>query len=243
MEFIGLLVVFFSISFLYSSIGHGGASGYIAFLTLVGYQITIIRPAALLLNVLVASVAFYHFRKAGFFQWRLFAKFGWVAIPMAYLGSKIILDLTVYRQIIGFCLLFVIFRMIGVGNKKETGSKREVPLTASLVIGGSLGFLSGMIGIGGGILLSPLLVLFRWATLKESAAVAALFIVVNSLAGLLGLAVEGIKWSPDWLYWGAVTFLGSQAGAFWGSKKASMGLLSGLLVFILFLASVKLVFI
>jgi uncharacterized membrane protein YfcA len=238
----GILLLLFLVAFFYSTVGHGGASGYIAVLTLIGISPLLIKPSALLLNIFVASISFYHYYKNGHFRWKLFYPFAILSIPMAYMGSFIVLDPTWYKRILGVCLLVAIFRILGLFNRKEITIK-ELPLISGLLIGAALGFLSGMIGIGGGIILSPIILLFRWGNLKETSAVSALFIVVNSIAGMVGLSKQEISWPPQVFLWIIVAVIGGFLGAYWGSKKAENKTLKNVLAVVLSFAAFKLIFI
>lgn len=239
----GLLLLLLVVSFFYSSIGHGGASGYIAVLTLIGISATVIKPSALVLNVFVAGLSFYQYYRGGHFKWKLFYPFAITSVPMAYMGSFIELDPTWYKRIIGFCLIIAVLRISGLFNRNKGAHTKDMPLIAGLAIGAALGFLSGMIGIGGGIILSPIILIFAWGNLKETAAVSALFIVVNSLAGIVGLINKHIEWPTEILYWIPVTVVGGFLGAWWGSRKAQNVTLKYVLAIVLFFASLKLIFI
>lgn len=239
---ISLLLILLIVSFFYSSIGHGGASGYIAVLTMVGLSSAIIRPAALVLNVFVAGISFYQYYRGGHFKWKLFYPFALLSVPLAYAGSFVELDTIWYKRIVGACLLLAVLRIVGFFNPKEEENK-ALPLLAALLIGAVLGFLSGVIGIGGGIILSPIILLFRWGNLKETAAVSALFIVVNSIAGIIGLFNQKVVWPNEILYWVPVVLIGGLAGAYWGSRKANNTALKYVLSLVLFFAALKLIFI
>jgi uncharacterized protein len=242
-ELAGLLCILFIVSFLYSSIGHGGASGYIAVLSIIGMSNEIIRPSALALNIFVASISFIQYYRSGYFKWHLFYPFALLSVPMAYLGSFVDLDPTWYKRIIGVCLIIAVLRIIGLFQPKETSVSKPTPLIIAMVIGALLGFLSGMIGIGGGIILSPIILICGWGNLKETAAVSALFIVVNSLAGILGLFNQHISWPNELPFWLIVTVAGGFLGAYWGSKKAENKTLKQVLAVVLLFASYKLIFI
>lgn len=242
-ELIQILLLLFIVAFFYSTVGHGGASGYIAVLTLMGISATLIKPSALLLNIFVASISFYHYYKQGHFKWRLFYPFAILSIPMAYAGSFVILDPTWYKRILGICLLIAILRIVGLFNKKENSQTKQVPLVTGLIIGAALGFLSGMIGIGGGIILSPIILIFNWGNLKETSAVSALFIVVNSIAGMIGLFKQGINLPTEVFLWIAVAIAGGFLGAYLGSKKATNTTLRNVLAAVLLVAAFKLIFI
>lgn len=242
-ELFGLLLALFIVSFLYSSIGHGGASGYIAVLTVLSWSTEVIRPAALVLNIVVAGISFIQYYRQGHFNWKLFYPFAITSVPFAYLGTFVELDATWYKRIVGACLILAVLRILGLFKSKEHASTRDASLVLSLLIGACLGFLSGMIGIGGGIILSPLILIFSWGNLKQTAAVSALFIVVNSMAGILGLLNQRITWPAEIINWTVVVAIGGLLGAYWGSKKANSVALKNVLAAVLFFASLKLIFI
>jgi uncharacterized membrane protein YfcA len=238
-----MLILLFLVALFYSSVGHGGASGYIAVLTILGVSTALVKPSALLLNIFVAGIAFYQYYRKGYFRWRLFYPFAVLSVPMAYLGSFVVLDETWYKRILGICLVLATARIIGVFNPKKEVLIRKMPVPMGIVIGAALGFVSGMIGIGGGIILSPVIVLFGWGSLKETSAVSALFIVVNSIAGILGLLKQKIIWSPQILLWLLVAIAGGFIGSYVGSYKSSNTTLKNILAAVLFVASIKLIFI
>lgn len=241
-QIIVLLFIAF-IAFFYSAVGHGGASGYLAVLSIAGLELAQIKTSALLLNVLVAGVSFFQFYRARHFNFKLFYPFAIAAIPMAYMGSLIQLNPEVYKQVLGFCLLAAVLRMLGVFNRNETDETKSVNLYYALLIGAVLGFVSGVIGIGGGIFLSPIILLLRWGTLKQTAAVSSLFIVTNSLAGILGMMNQKIEINTPVYLWLIVAMLAGFVGAAWGSKIVSSKLLKNVLAIVLFVAAIKLIFI
>jgi uncharacterized membrane protein YfcA len=227
-------------AFLYASVGHGGASGYLAVLALFSVAPAVMKQSALLLNLGVSLMSFIAFYQQGFFKWRLFWPFALGSIPAAFLGARIPLSDSSYKQILGVCLLIAVLRMLV--SLRESSAK-PLPLWAGLTAGSLIGLLSGMIGIGGGIILSPVLLLFRWANLKEAAAVSALFIFVNSIAGLAGLKT----WIPlddtSLIYWLAASLIGGFLGARWGAGVASNSKVKWVLALVLIIASVKLWFV
>lgn len=228
-------------AFLYASVGHGGASGYLALMALFSFSPEVMKPTALLLNLFVAGISFVQFARAGYFQWRLFFVFAVLSIPLSFLGGMMELDPQWYKFTLGVLLLFAIARMIGLFDKEKM-SLNELNWPIGILVGGSIGFFSGLIGIGGGIILSPVILLLRWGSIKEAAAVSALFIWVNSLAGLAGQLRFGFELSPNiWLMAGLTLiggFAGGTAGSFFVGKKQMKLILSVVLV----LASVKLIF-
>lgn len=240
MDFWLLLVLLGTMAFLYASVGHGGASGYLAVLALFSVAPAVMKQSALLLNLGVSLMSFIAFYQQGYFKWRLFWPFALGSIPAAFLGARIPLSDSSYKQILGVCLLIAVLRMLV--SLRESSAK-PLPLWAGLTAGSLIGLLSGMIGIGGGIILSPVLLLFRWANLKEAAAVSALFIFVNSIAGLAGLKT----WIPlddtSLIYWLAASLIGGFLGARWGAGVASNSKVKWVLALVLIIASVKLWFV
>ncbi len=162
---------------------------------------------------------------------------------MAYLGAFITITPALYKQILGICLIIAVLRIVGFFKQNDSGNIKQVPLVAGILIGAILGFISGMIGIGGGIILSPLILLFSWGNLKETAAVSALFIVVNSLAGILGFLKQDVSIPSELFMWLSVAVVGGFLGAYWGSKRAENKMLKNVLAAVLLLAAVKLIFI
>jgi len=228
-------------AFLYASVGHGGASGYLALMALFSFSPEVMKPTALLLNLFVAGISFIQFARASHFQWRLFVVFAVLSIPLSFLGGMLELDPQWYKFTLGVLLLFAIARMIGLFGKEKM-SLNELNWPIGLLVGGSIGFFSGLIGIGGGIILSPVILLLRWGSIKQAAAVSALFIWVNSAAGLAGQMQSGITLAPEsWIYV-TIALLGGLFGAYVGSSVLKNRSLKYLLAGVLLLASAKLIF-
>lgn len=236
---LGLLAALAAIAFLYASVGHGGASGYLALLALMGHTQAEIRPSALVLNLFVSGVATVQFARAGHFRWHLFWPFAATSIPLAWLGATITLDPLLYKRALALCLLVAVARLLGLSGKGHADA-RPLPLAAALGIGAVLGMVSGMIGIGGGILLSPLLLVFGWANAKETAAVSAPFILVNSAAGLIGALGQGEAVSDEMLHWVAVALVGGALGSYVGARLLNDLWLRRTLGAVLLFASIKL---
>jgi uncharacterized membrane protein YfcA len=229
------------IACLYSCVGHGGASGYIALMSIYAFSPDFIKPAALLLNIVVSMLAFVQFYRAGYFKWNLFYPFALASVPAAFLGGTLTVDEEVFHMILGLLLIFPIFNLLGFFNPAEERVLRKPPLVWAFVAGGLIGFLSGVMGIGGGILLSPLLLLARWANVKETAAISALYIFVNSVAGILGYSSVGFVWDESFFGLIAVVLLGGLAGAYVGSFQLNTIVLKRILAAVLMVATVKLV--
>ena len=230
------------IAFLYASVGHGGASGYLALMAIFSFAPEAMKPTALLLNLFVAAIAFYHYYKAGYFNKKLFMSFAISSIPLAFVGGMIEVDATLYKKILAILLIFALLKMLNVFGKESTIIK-DVKLWQGLIVGGLIGFFSGLIGIGGGIILTPVILLLHWGKMKEAAAVSALFIWVNSAAGLIGQLSSGYKISSQAFVLVAIALVGGYIGSYYGSKKLNNKPLRYLLACVLVIASVKLFFV
>lgn len=229
------------VSFLYASVGHGGASGYLALMVLFSFAPETMKPTALLLNLFVAGISFYYYYKEGFFNKKLFLPFAISSIPFAFLGGTIEIDASIYKKILAVLLVFAILKMLKVFGK-ESDSIKHIKLWQGLVVGGIIGFFSGLIGIGGGIILTPVILLLHWGKMKEAAAVSALFIWVNSASGLIGQLSTGIRLNIDSFILVGVAMVGGILGGYFGSKKFNNQKLRYILALVLAMASFKLFF-
>jgi len=235
------LVILPIVAFLYATVGHGGASGYLALMALFSFSPETMKPTALLLNLFVAGIAFYHYYKAGYFNKKLFLSFAISSIPLAFLGGMISIDASIYKKILAVLLIFAILKMLNVFGK-ENEEIKGVKLWQGLVVGGVIGFFSGLIGIGGGIILTPVILLLHWGNMKEAAAVSALFIWVNSASGLFGQFTTGITLSMQSFILVAIAIIGGFFGSYYGSKKFNNQGLKYLLAIVLIIACAKLMF-
>lgn len=233
------LLLLFVVAFLYAAVGHGGASGYLALMVVFGMMPEIMKPTALLLNLFVSLSAFVLFYKEGHFKWNIFLPFALASIPFSFLGGMISLDASVYKKILGILLLIPVIRLVAFPNK-DINDLKQSTLFLSLLIGACIGFLSGLIGIGGGIILSPVLLLLAWTNQKQTAAISALFIFVNSLSGLAGQLTKGINFQSEMFILVGVAFAGGSVGAWLGARKFNQNILKYLLATVLLMASVKL---
>jgi len=231
-----LLVAVFTVAFFYSSVGHGGATGYLAALALLGVAPMSARVSVLIANICVASIAWWQFWRAGHFDWRVLMSFAVVSIPCAWLGARVHVSPQTYKIILGGVLftagLTLLFR-----SRWQTD---DVPLQKfflplALLIGGVLGFLAGLTGIGGGVFLSPLLYLFRWVKPKTTGGIAAGFIVVNSIAGLVGAGWQKISHAGPLLWFTVPAVIGALCGTHLGSRRWTSvtfsRVLAGILIF------------
>ena len=236
--FYGLLFV---IAFLYASVGHGGASGYLALMAIFSFSPQVMKPTALLLNLFVSTVSFIQFYRGGHFKWKIFLPFAIASVPMAFVGGLITIDGTIYKKILGLLLIIPVIRFLFFSNIKVE-EKKESNIALSVLIGALIGFLSGLIGIGGGIILSPVLLLLKWTDQKQTAAISAAFIFVNSLSGLFGQLKKGIYFSADMYAYVAIAFVAGLCGAYFGSLKFKQTILKNTLGLVLALAAYKLLF-
>lgn len=238
---VGVLAAMFAVAaVLYSSVGHAGASGYLASMALLGVAPDAMRPVALVLNVAVATIATFKFYRAGRFDWRVLWPFAATSIPFAALGGALTLPSLVYRPIVGAALLFAAYRLARNTTAEESEPTEAVPpLGPALAAGAVIGLLSGLTGVGGGIFLSPLLMLTRWADAKRTAGVSAAFILLNSIAGLAAVAprVALPAATPIWI---AVVVIGGWVGAELGSRRMGSIALRRVLAVVLAIAGLKL---
>ena len=229
------------VSFLYASVGHGGASGYLALMALFSFAPETMKPTALLLNLFVAGISFYYYFREGYFNKRLFISFAISSIPFAFLGGTIEVDASIYKKILAILLVFAILKMLNVFGKESTKIKNVKPWQG-LLVGSIIGFFSGLIGIGGGIILTPVILLLHWGKMKEAAAVSALFIWVNSASGLIGQFTTGVSINKDSFILVAIALIGGVLGGYFGSKKINNQNLRYILAFVLVMACFKLFF-
>lgn len=235
----GMLVAAFG----YASVGHGGASAYLAAMALAGIAPPEMRPVALLLNILVSSLATWKFWRAGHFRWRLFWPFAAVSIPLAYVGGAITLPGQAYKVLVGLVLLYAAWQLWhSVRAGDEMRELREPPLGWAMLIGAAMGLLAGLTGVGGGIFLSPLLLMLGWAGTKQTSAVAAPFILVNSIAGLAAIVLAKSAPLPSyvWILAPAV-IIGGWLGAEYGSRRFANPAVRRVLAVVLALAGAKMI--
>ena len=227
------------VAFLYSCVGHAGASGYIAVMTLFSLAPTDIKPTALMLNILVASIGTWQFWRAGHFSWKLFWPFAVLAIPMAFVGGYLNLPTHVFKMLVGVVLLVSAARFLF--KPSDDSVKSEPKRAVAISLGAGLGLLSGLTGTGGGIFLTPLLLSKHWATAKNAAAVSALFILVNSISGLLGNISSTQRFPSFGIALAIAAITGGTAGSYFGSRKFDHTLIKRLLALVLIIAGVKLI--
>lgn len=235
------LILLFIVALLFSSVGHGGASGYLALMGLFHFTPDVMRPSALVLNVLVSLIAAWQYSGTDKLNQRLFFWLILSSIPAAFIGATISIDTILYKKILGLIVIFQAINLLFLFKIQPVGiSKPPVPLI--VISGSAIGLLSGLVGIGGGILLSPLLLLIGWATIRQTAYISALFIFLNSLAGIAGLLHGGTDFSSVLYLWIGIAAIGGFIGARLGSRVLSISVLRKVLGVVLIIAGIKLIF-
>lgn len=238
-EAILLALVFLAAAVLYSAVGQAGASGYIAVMAFFGLTPEVMKPTALVLNILVATIATFSYWRAGCFSWRVLWPFAAGAIPLAALGGAVVLPGHLFRPIVGAILLVAAGRLLSSPPKREEASA-GVPVAPAIGAGACIGFLSGITGTGGGIFLSPLLLFLGWANTRQTAGVSSAFILLNSVAGLAG-HLASVRDLPAALpLWLAAAAIGAVAGTRLGSRRLAPATLRRLLGLVLIVAALRL---
>ena len=238
-----LAVVFFAIALLYGAVGLGGGSGYLAAMGIAGLSPEVIRPTALTLNILVASIGTWKHLRAGQFSARIFWPIAATSIPFAFLGGRLSLPGELYRPVVGLVLLYAALRLVRRENPSLVKGEREpLPLWMGMIAGAIIGVVSGLVGIGGGIFLGPLLLLAGWAETREAMGITAAFVVVNSAAGLAGRFSAVPDLPPALGIWIIVVAVGGWIGAEFGSNRLNPLILRRLLALVLITGGVRIMF-
>ena len=234
-----IILAIFIVAVLYSSVGHGGASGYLAVMAFLAVAPEVTRPTALVLNLFVASIASVQFWRAGHCSWRVFWPFAATSIPFAFIGGMIKLPTDVYKIVLGLVLLFAACRL--AWKFSEELDVKPPRVWMALVIGAAIGLLSGLVGVGGGIFLTPILLLMDWSETKTAAGVSALFILVNSAAGLAGNYAQVSVLPANVWFWIGAAVAGGTIGSLMGAKRLDSLMLRRVLAIVLAFAGGKLI--
>lgn len=234
-----ILPLIFLAAFIFASVGHGGATAYLAVFALLALQPASMRPAALCLNVLVASIALFKFTKVRAFDWQLFWPIAIFSVPFAYLGGQISLPEIHYKILVGLCLIVAAWAIFIGASKPETSQIKPVKRPILMALGAGLGLLAGLTGVGGGIFLSPILLTFNWAKTKVVSGVAAAFILANSISGILGVLSKSPTLPDNLRYWAVAAVIGGFIGAEYGSKHFNNVKIRQILALILLFAGAK----
>jgi uncharacterized membrane protein YfcA len=237
-----LLICLAGIAFCYAAVGHGGASGYIAVFALFGLVSPNMKSFVLIMNLLVASISFYQYYKQGHFNLKYFLPFGLGAAPMAYFGASLKIDNTLYQYILAAFLFFSVLYLFGFFKSFQDKFTIAYSFSIAFVIALVLGFISGVTGVGGGIFLSPILLILGWLNLKQTAAISSLFIVVNSLASLFAISSSELIVNMAMMYKLILVIVFGYLGSLWGVKIKNHNIIRRLLAFVLLIAALKLCF-
>ena len=227
---------------LYSSVGHAGASGYLAAMALFGVAPAVMKPTALALNILVATIATLKFYRAGAFSWPLFWPLAIASVPCAFLGGVITLPAPLYKPLVGMVLVYAAWRAFYIAAETKPAPCSPPSLPVLVGVGAGLGLLSGLTGVGGGIFLSPLLLLCRWAETRTVSGTSAAFILVNSIAGFAGVVATSAAVPTPIPLWALAAALGGVVGAELGSRRLANATIRRLLALALLIAGVKMMF-
>jgi uncharacterized membrane protein YfcA len=234
---------FAAMAVLYSSVGHAGASGYLAVMALAGVEPGLMRPTALILNILVASIVVTRFTRAGHLDWGALLPFIVTSIPLAFVGGLIVLPGSAYKPLVGIVLLVAAARFfLTAGRSPTTEVAVAVPRLPAAAIGGTIGLLSGLTGTGGGIFLTPVLLVLGWAGPRRAAGLSAGFILANSTAGLAGNLASVGTVPGDLVLWLPVVAGGALVGSGLGANRLSLPALRRTLALVLVVAGLKLIF-
>jgi uncharacterized membrane protein YfcA len=228
-----------AIAFLYSSVGHAGASGYIAVMSLAGLSPAFIKPTALTLNILVAILGTWHFWRAGHFRWDLFWPFALFSVPLATVGGYLTLPPKAFMVLVGIVLLASAVRFLV--DPKEPAETHPPSRPVALGVGGALGLLAGLTGTGGGVFLTPLLIFMKWTPTKTASAISVMYILFNSIAGLTGHIMKTHKPPTFVVPLVIAALVGGAAGSYLGSRHFSPILIKRLLAAVLIIAGLKLI--
>lgn len=237
---LSLIPAFFAGALLYASVGHGGASAYLAIMALAGLAPAEMKPVALLLNIVVASIGTYKYVRAGCFDARLLGWFALFSLPMAYLGGSLVLPDAWFKPAVGVVLLFAAWRMVSPALARVDVQAKRAPLGGIALSGGAMGLMSGLTGVGGGIFLSPLVLLMGWASTRATSGVAAAFILLNSIAGLAGHLSHAALPNVNLTAWALAVAAGGWIGAEIGSRRIAPIWIRRALALVLAIAGTKL---
>lgn len=246
MEFLAagyfIIPLIFVAALLYASVGHGGASGYLAVMALMSVAPETMRPAALTLNVLVSSIAVYKFYRVKAFSWTLLLPIIAASIPFAFIGGQVNLPAYIYKPIVGTVLIIAAWQIFHRARQAPIKAKQQPAKVLLFGMGAGLGLLSGLTGVGGGIFLSPILILMNWAETRMISGIAAAFILVNSIAGLAGVLTRPVvDFPPNIVMWGLAAIAGGLIGAEYGSRRLANPTIRQLLALVLVVAGVKMI--
>jgi uncharacterized membrane protein YfcA len=235
-------LLFLIIAVVYSSVGHAGSSGYLAIMAILSFAPETIKPTSLILNIVVASIVSYKYIKANYFDKRIFLTLIIASLPAAFIGGYLTINPKYFRLIAGLFLLCASgLLLVREYSKNHETTLKKMPTTLGLLIGLIIGLISGLIGVGGGIFLSPIIIMSNWTTVKNASGVAALFILFNSISGLAGhlTAINQVDFKI--IYWIAAVIIGGLTGSYLGTIKFNTKIIITCLFLVLLSAGLKFV--
>jgi uncharacterized protein len=241
MTILWLTLLIVAVSMLYASVGQAGGSGYLAAMALLGVPQAVMKPTAIVLNILVATISTLKFSRAGYFSWATFWPYAVTSVPAAFVGGALSLPTSAYNMIVGVVLLYAAFRLFRVTQAVPSTCIKSPPLGVALISGVSVGLLSGVTGIGGGIVFGSLLLSMRWAETRQTLSMSAAINLTNSAAGLLGHVASVMTLPSAIPLWAAAAMIGGWVGAEYGSHRFSHLTLQRLLSAVLTIAALKLI--
>lgn len=237
-----LALLFLAAATLYASVGHAGASAYLAAMALLGLAPEVMRPTALVLNLFVATIVVVRFARAGHLPWRSLLPLVAGSVPAAFIGGSVDLPGEIYRPLVAVVLLAGAWRLASASAHADSSPPTGVPIVAGVVAGATIGLLAGLTGTGGGIFLTPLLVFAAWTGTRDAAGLSGAFIGLNSVAGLAGLATGEFTLPAALPVWAAAVVAGGLVGSWLGAARFTVLNLRRTLALVLVLAAAKLVF-
>jgi uncharacterized membrane protein YfcA len=240
-EGVVLAALIFVAAMLYASVGHAGASGYLAAMALFGVAPEVMKPTALTLNILVALIATFKFYRVGAFSWRIFLPLAAGSVPLAWLGGMLVLPGHYYKPLVGVVLVYAAWASLKRARRPPDVALRTPSAALLFACGAALGLLSGLTGVGGGIFLSPLLLFLRWAEVRVISGIAAAFILLNSIAGLLGVIRVAPELPAALPLWAVAAVAGGFLGAELGSRRLGSTGIQRALALVLAVAGVKMI--
>ncbi len=241
MTILWLTLLIAAVSMLYASVGQAGGSGYLAAMALLSVSPAVMKPTALVLNILVATISTLKFSHAGYFSWASFWPFAVTSVPAAFVGGALSLSSAVYNMIVGGVLLYAAFRLFRITQAPPRTCVKPPPLWVALITGVGVGLLSGVTGIGGGIVFGSLLLSMRWAETRQTLGMSAAVNLTNSAAGLLGHLSSVMALPRAIPLWAVAAMIGGWVGAEYGSRRLSHRTLQRLLAAVLAIAALKLI--
>jgi uncharacterized protein len=239
-----LTATFTGVALFYSAVGQAGGTGYIAVMGLAGFAPEVIKSTALALNILVAAIGCARFYASGLLTWRSCYPFALLGAPFSLMGGAVNLPAAIYQPVVGGLLLLAGWQMLrsaGVASTHDRDAPKQPPFLPSLLIGGLIGFGSGITGVGGGIFLAPLVLILGWTDTRQAAAISATFNLLNSAAALAGVWATAPAFPSQLPVWFFAVAVGAVLGSWLGAQHLKPSALRLLLAALLFVAGARMI--